>query len=73
MIRNACMSPHCLYYMKKMTPAQIHSHLRLWHGQVPARFHMNVMLMLKQKKSPKEVCEFIMKSGIVNFKRHKKD
>lgn len=21
LIRNACMSPHCLYYMKKLTPA----------------------------------------------------
>jgi len=31
----------------------MHSHLRLWHGQAPARFHMTVVNLLKQKKQPK--------------------
>ena len=52
LIRNTCMSPNCLYFMKKMTPAQVHDHLRLWRGQIPARFHMNVMSMIREKKAP---------------------
>lgn len=47
------MSHHCLYFMKKLTPAQMKSHLRLWHGQVPAKFHMTVVNGLRAKKHPK--------------------
>lgn len=56
MIRNACMSPHCLYYMKKLNAAEIHSHLRLWHGQVPAKFHMTVANMIRSKMEPNKIC-----------------
>lgn len=46
------MSPHCIYYMKKMTIGQVSDHLKLWRGAIPARFHMTVVNMLKQKKTP---------------------
>lgn len=48
-------------------------HLRLWHGQIPAKFHMTVTNMVKQKKHPKQISEAIIKSGIVNLKKHKKN
>lgn len=38
--------------MKKMTGKEVHDHLKLWHGQVPARFHLTVVNQLKNKKHP---------------------
>lgn len=67
------MSPHCLYYMRKLKKVEMHSHLRLWHGQVPARFHMTVVNMIKSKMDPKAICDSVIKSGVVNIKRHKKN
>jgi len=29
------------------------SHLRLWQGEAPARFHMTVVTKLKEKQNPK--------------------
>lgn len=59
--------------MRKLKPAEMRDHLRLWHGQVPARFHMTVVNMVKAKVHPKEICEKIIKSGLVNLKKHKKN
>lgn len=73
LIRNTCMSPNCLYYMKKMKPVEIHDHLKLWRGQVPARFHLTVMNLLREKKEPEKIKDFLISSNLVNAKKHKKD
>lgn len=51
--------------MKKMTHKEVHDHLRLWHGQMPARFHMNVVNGLKNKKNPQEICDSLINAGLV--------
>lgn len=73
LIRNTCMSPNCLYFMKKLKAAELNGHLKLWRGQMPARFHMTVMNMLRAKKQPEEICEVLIKSKLVNEAKHKKD
>ena len=70
MIQNSCMSPHCIYYLHPMKHEELLAHLRLWHGQMPARFHMTVSNLVKEKKTPEEICEIVFKSNLVNFKKH---
>jgi len=50
MIKNACMSPNCIFYMKPMKAGEMSEHMRLWKKSMPPRFHMTVANLLKQKK-----------------------
>jgi len=52
MIQNACMSPHCKYYLVPMKQRELIDHLKLWSGQMPPRFHMTVTNYILQKKTP---------------------
>lgn len=52
MIKNACMSSNCIYFMQPMKAGEMTEHMRLWKKSIPARFHMNVANLLKQKKQP---------------------
>lgn len=51
MVQNACMSPNCIYYLHPMKSADFASHLRLWRGQMPAKFHMTVSNLVREKKT----------------------
>ena len=56
MIRNACMSPNCAFFMQPLKPAEFSEHMRLW----------------KQKKQPEEVLSYLLKAKEVDPKKHKK-
>jgi len=51
MIQNACMSPHCKFYLQPLKNDEFLNHIRLWRGAMPARFHMTVVNLLKEKKT----------------------
>ena len=46
--------------------------MRLWRGQIPARFHINVVNKLRYKKSPEWVYEQILSEKLVRENKHKK-
>ena len=49
MISNACMSPNCVLFMQPLKHNEFSEHMRLWKKTMPARFHMDVALKLKEK------------------------
>lgn len=67
------MSSRCLYFLKPMKPKEMQEHMKLWHKHLPPRFHMTVVNMLKNKEAPEKICDLMLKSGIVNTKKHQKD
>lgn len=46
LLSNACMSPHCAYYLQPMKPAEFTDHMRLWRKTLPVKFHMMVVQLL---------------------------
>jgi len=42
MIKNPCMSPNCIIYMKSMKAVEMSEHMILWKKSMPPRFHMTV-------------------------------
>lgn len=46
--------------------------MRLWKKSLPSRFHFNVVIQLKQKKSIDEIYTYLINSGYVNLKKHHK-
>lgn len=47
-------------------------HMRLWKKSKPTRFHHTVVFKLKEKKKPMEIFDYLISSGEVDLKRHKK-
>jgi hypothetical protein len=72
MISNACMSPHCKYFLEPMKQSEFSEHMKLWKKSKPTRFHFSVVVKLKQKKKPLEILNELISSGEVNLERHKK-
>lgn len=46
--------------------------MRLWRKSLPTRFHFDVVIQLKQKKSVDEIYKFLINSGHINLKKHHK-
>jgi hypothetical protein len=72
MVSNACMSPNCKYYLQALEGNQLSEHMRLWKKSLPNRFHFDVVIQLKQKKSVDEIYKFLINSGHINLKKHHK-
>lgn len=72
MINNACMSPHCAYYFQPMKVGELIDHMRLWRKTLPTRFHSTVANLLKEKKGTEDIYEYLIKSGELIPKKHKK-
>jgi len=46
--------------------------MRLWRRTMPPRFHMSVVMQLKQHKTVEWIYNHLINSRVVNLDRHKK-
>ena len=72
MLSNACMSENCRFFMQPMEHAQFSNHMRLWRKTLPTRFHIEVVQLARQKQSVEQIYAYLIGSGHVNLKKHRK-